>query len=113
MKLANHYDVAATCRGDAGYTHISCIVEYAKRKSLERQVGNVPWKECPTCNQRYQRELALDLANAQISFLQNELPPTASMNQHTLEAQETITLLAYEIKLDAIMTLDVKHDEFM
>jgi hypothetical protein len=48
-----------SCRGDdAGFSHVSCLVEYARRKSMEVDDDPmdfiVPWTNCPNCKQGYQ-----------------------------------------------------------
>ena len=81
-----------SCRGtDAGYLHLSCLVEYAKQKSEQWNGGDEmklsePWIKCPSCKQAYQNELALDLANELVSFVEerhlgNQLVLLAALNQ--------------------------------
>ena len=65
-----------SCRGSAGFAHLSCIVEYAEQKSQQGQQDPTPptkaflapWEMCPNCNQLYQNQLSLDLASAFVSF---------------------------------------------
>ncbi|KAL7475987.1 hypothetical protein ACHAW6_001880 [Cyclotella cf. meneghiniana] len=67
-----------SCRGDdAGYAHLSCIIKYAEQKSSEATSAlmfNEPWDDCPNCHQSYQHQLALDLANACIHFVERKFP---------------------------------------
>lgn len=69
-----------SCRGGSGFAHLSCIIEYAKQKSQQRD-GNgrvkqftEPWRFCPNCKQMYQDELALDLVNEFVIFVEGEYP---------------------------------------
>ena len=63
-----------SCHGDtAGFTHLSCIVEYAKQKS--KQAADLvlmgffmPWEKCNTCHQPFQNQMALDLSSAFVFF---------------------------------------------
>lgn len=60
-----------SCRGsDAGYAHLSCLIKYAKAKE-EKCVNELSkvWKQCPGCNQRYQNDLALEMASSCMSFV--------------------------------------------
>ena len=54
------------CRGtDAGFVHLSCLTNYAETKSKQARDMNEcikPWRECPSCHQKYQNELAVDIA---------------------------------------------------
>lgn len=67
-----------SCRGTSGFCHVSCVIEYAKQKSLMIWNSSTspnenefikPWRICPNCNQKYQNEFALDLANAFLTFV--------------------------------------------
>ena len=58
-----------SCRGGSGFAHLPCIVEYAKQKTEHRL-----WKICPNCKQRYQNELAVDLAHEFVSFVEEKSP---------------------------------------
>ena len=70
-----------SCRGDtgAGYAHLSCLVQYAQTKSLEvsnnpSQSGNLEkffeaWEKCPNCEQSYQHQLVIDLADSLLKFM--------------------------------------------
>jgi hypothetical protein len=68
-----------SCRGSyAGFAHISCIVEYATRKSLEdrnnsnRQDFQAPWVECPNCNQHYNGQLKRELIDKFVKFVEDK-----------------------------------------
>mmetsp|Transcript_35031 Transcript_35031/g.61523 ORF Transcript_35031/g.61523 Transcript_35031/m.61523 type:complete len:423 (-) Transcript_35031:162-1430(-) len=69
-----------SCRGDdAGFAHLSCLVSYADRKTrdlIESGKGDLlePWVECPHCRQNYQRQVALDMANSLLSFIDENCP---------------------------------------
>ena len=89
-----------SCRGDtgAGYAHLSCLVQYAQTKSTEilnkpslsHNNCFIPWRICPNCEQKYQHDLALDLANSMLEFVEKMYPelntPEAylSMNRSSL-----------------------------
>ena len=69
-----------SCRGGSGWAHFSCIVEYAKQKTEEWRARdgmgkfNEPWRECPGCKQDYQNELAIELVNELVSFVEEKYP---------------------------------------
>ncbi len=60
------------CRGnDAGFAHMSCIIEYAQKKSEQAETSNefgTPWEKCPNCTQYYQNNLMIHLSDAFVSF---------------------------------------------
>ena len=63
------------CRGnDAGFAHTSCIIKYAEKKceqvSIDSQIFEftAPWEICPNCNQSYQNDLSVHIADAFVSF---------------------------------------------
>jgi hypothetical protein len=66
------------CRGtDAGFVHLSCLAGYAATKS--KQANDMiefrkPWRECPSCHQDYQNELAVDIAAKFVSFVRRQYP---------------------------------------
>lgn len=57
-----------SCRGsDAGYAHLSCLVEYAKHKTKEWDGRDFDelfkiWQECSRCEQPYQNGIRVELA---------------------------------------------------
>ncbi len=63
-----------SCRGNtAGFTHQSCIIEYAKQKSKQAADSDLwafstPWDDCNNCKQLFQNQVALDLSSGFISF---------------------------------------------
>ena len=72
-----------SCRGtDAGFVHLSCIVEYAKKKNQgwdEMGCRNMneltkPWVVCPNCKQEYQNALSVDLKNEFVSSVARQHP---------------------------------------
>mmetsp|Transcript_5527 Transcript_5527/g.9901 ORF Transcript_5527/g.9901 Transcript_5527/m.9901 type:complete len:215 (-) Transcript_5527:861-1505(-) len=75
-----------SCRGQSGFAHASCIIEYAKSKSKEAGEYDVhefvdPWRICPNCKQRYQHELAIDLVNSCLSFIDETHPEKRAQDQ--------------------------------
>jgi len=70
------------CRGtDAGFVHLSCLTEYAETKSKQAHGMNLdmdefitPWIDCPSCHQKYQNELAIDIANKFVPFVRRQYP---------------------------------------
>jgi hypothetical protein len=66
------------CRGtDAGFVHLSCLAGYAATKSKQTTEMNdfrKPWSDCPSCNQVYQNELAVDIATKFVSFVRGQYP---------------------------------------
>lgn len=75
-----------SCRGNAGFAHVSCLAEYAKTKSLpiffsgefnpDELYAN--WKICPNCNQEYLKELLADMATSYVQFTQDLIANEAS-----------------------------------
>ena len=77
-----------SCRGEStGFAHLSCIVKYAKQKSQliqdweDHHELEGPWEEltepwdcCPSCKQQYQNELAVDLADEFVTFVEDRYP---------------------------------------
>ena len=63
-----------SCSGNmAGFTHISCIIEYAKQKSKHTADSDLtgfstPWLKCNNCNQDFQNQLSLELSSAFVLF---------------------------------------------
>jgi len=68
------------CRGsDAGFVHLSCLVEFAASKSLRWDGGNEdmfvnPWRICLSCHQEYQNEVAVEIATEFVSFVLAKYP---------------------------------------
>ena len=66
------------CRGtDAGFVHLSCLINYATAKSVQTR-GLIefikPWRECPCCHQYYQNEFRIDIASKFVSFVRRQYP---------------------------------------
>jgi len=66
-----------SCRGSsAGFGHPSCVTQYAEQKFTIGPSCETwdPFIRCPNCNQNYQNELALDMADALVTFIQEKFP---------------------------------------
>jgi hypothetical protein len=67
-----------SCRGDdAGFAHVSCIVDYARRKSREAADPVefvVPWARCENCKQRHENQLRIDLLDEFKRFVDEQYP---------------------------------------
>ena len=64
-----------SCRGSAGYVHLSCIVNYAEQKiKTVKKEDEDPWKTCPNCHQHYRGDLAIDMANKRVIFVKKNFP---------------------------------------
>ena len=76
-----------SCRGQSGFSHVSCIIKYAQKKTLQLDESKTasgdymlggphwqPWKTCPNCNQDYNNELLLELAESYLSFTKESAP---------------------------------------
>ena len=81
-----------SCRGSAGYVHLSCAVKYAEQKYdivlNRKQDDEDPWRICPNCHQDYMEELALHLAKMFVSFIEKNHP-----HNHTLILRAQVTRL--------------------
>jgi len=59
-----------SCRNDAGFAHISCIVTYSKKRyakilngrGMDGYTCREPWTQCVNCKQDYTRYVAVDMA---------------------------------------------------
>lgn len=114
-----------SCRGDAGFAHLSCLKEYAKRASIELNTDRlidseelrnsaasevkkftVAWQKCPFCHQRYEHELAIELVNSLLLFIEEK-------NPHTGSTDNKLYLFRYmdalSMKIDAIRSMDPIH----
>jgi len=99
-----------SCRGDtgAGYAHLSCLVKYAQTKSREssnnQSMSNdhfmnklfEAWQRCPNCEQKYQHQLALDLADSLVSFVKGKISELICSGDYLLVAA------SLQVKMDAI-----------
>jgi hypothetical protein len=76
------------CRGtDAGFVHLSCLTNFAETKSKQARDMNEfsePWVLCPSCHQKYQNELRIDIANKFVSFVRREYPRNTQMEVEAL-----------------------------
>ena len=76
------------CRGsDCGFVHLSCLTDYAAAKSKQSldMIGfAMPWHTCPNCNQEYQNELAIDIANKFVPFVQRQYPDNTQRQAEAL-----------------------------
>jgi hypothetical protein len=79
------------CRGtDAGFVHLACLAEYAETKSkLARDVTEFrkPWRDCPSCHQKYQNKLAIDIATEFVSFVRRQYPDNTRMQVVALNSK--------------------------
>jgi hypothetical protein len=64
------------CRGtDAGFVHMSCLAGYAEIKCVQAsdmKEFRKPWRDCPSCHQEYQNELAVDIATEFVLFVRRK-----------------------------------------
>ena len=80
------------CRGtDAGYVHLECLAgfaafksELADKMSLGMNELTKPWRECPSCHQKYQNKLAINIATEFVSFVQRQYPDDTQMQVESL-----------------------------
>jgi hypothetical protein len=76
------------CRGtDAGYVHLSCLTDFAETKSMQAhgmQEFIKPWEVCPSCHQKYQNDLAIDIATKFVSFVRKQYPDDTRMQVEAL-----------------------------
>ena len=100
-----------SCRGNAGFVHMSCITKYAEKKiketnsvfklSLDDLMKCINlWEICPNCGQTYQHEFAIDLADSALTFFAND---GISGNPLTDNIQ---VMEALRMKIQAIRTMD-------
>ena len=69
-----------SCRGSAGYVHLSCAVKYAEQKcKSDAKREEDPWETCPNCHQDYRGDMAIGMANNHLTFVENNYP-----HSHTL-----------------------------
>ena len=62
-----------SCRGNSGFAHLPCLIEYSKQKCRAAGDGDLPsfcepWRKCNNCKQLFHNQLAIDLASACLSF---------------------------------------------
>ena len=64
-------------RHRCGFVHLECLADYAETKSKLASDTNKfsnPWRVCPSCHQKYQNELAIDIANKFVPFVRGKYP---------------------------------------
>ena len=62
-----------SCRGNSGFAHLPCLIEFAEQKCRAAGDGDSPsfrepWQKCHNCKQPFQNQLLIDLASAFVSF---------------------------------------------
>jgi hypothetical protein len=62
-----------SCRGNSGFAHLPCLIEFAEQKCRAALDGDTkaftePWRKCNNCKQPFQNQLAIDLTSAFVSF---------------------------------------------
>ena len=78
------------CRGtDAGFVHLECLTGLAASKSVQARNKDMnsfinPWEFCPSCHQKYQNELAVDIATKFVSFVRGQYPDDTRMQVESL-----------------------------
>ena len=78
------------CRGtDSGFVHLSCLTNYAATKSKGWDGHDMneirdPWLNCPSCHQKYQNELRIDIATEFVSFVRQQYPRNTQMEVESL-----------------------------
>ena len=82
------------CRGDAGFAHLSCIVQYAQSTSNKNAGKDIdkffkPWEECPNCNQNYMGGVAIILAEKCVEFVERKFPRTILLHVKALDIKLT------------------------
>jgi len=83
---------SCSCRGSAGYVHLSCAVNYASQKFKTRKEGEEdPWDTCPNCHQGYTGELAIDMAKNYVTFIEKNY-----------QRNHTMILRAQVIRLESL-----------
>jgi hypothetical protein len=79
------------CRGtDAGFVHLSCLAGYSAAKSKQARDSNEfrkPWRDCPSCHQYYQNELAIDIASKFVSFVRRQYPDNTKRQVEALDVK--------------------------
>jgi hypothetical protein len=99
-----------SCKGDnAGFAHVSCIVEYARRKSIEEKEiikFVAPWTSCENCKQNHLNQLGISLLVELERFVEEQYP---GCNWRRLAVQR---LLLAEIHTGAEISKE-KRDEII
>ena len=79
-----------SCRGSAGFAHLSCIIKYAEIEGMKEceknnyHFHNITkyFKCCPNCKQDYQKELKCDLSKACLSFIESQAHDDTSLAKY-------------------------------
>jgi hypothetical protein len=97
------------CRGtDAGFVHLACLAEYAETKSKQAHDMNQfikPWQVCPGCHQKYQNELAIDIANKFVSFVRRQYPGDTQMQVEALYVKLCV-LMGMLVRLQPVQKIE-------
>jgi len=77
------------CRGDAGYFHVSCLVEFAKTKTkaaMDRRhvILRKIWLTCPTCKQEWTGGTLADMSKKCALFVCKKYPDNVELKIHAL-----------------------------
>jgi hypothetical protein len=104
------------CRGtDAGYVHLACLTKYAETKSKQACDAiefRKLWRDCPSCHQKYQNELGIDIANKLVSFVRRQYPDNTQRQVESLHLKMSALMKMFERlqpvqKREAGVTADV------
>ena len=73
-----------SCRGLAGYAHLSCLIEYARLnqdqwRGQQYHKLRTLWTECHVCKQPYQNELSMDMTSGFL-YCCDKLPTKSSFD---------------------------------
>ncbi len=80
-----------SCRGDSGWVHLSCLIQYAETKSegwikkngemywgtgmlaggvIDNEARKTdPWMVCPNCRQHYISQFSIDIIDGKVTFV--------------------------------------------
>ena len=99
------------CRGsDAGFVHLACLAEYSAAKSKgwdgrDMKEFAMPWHTCPSCHQKYQNELAVDIANKFVPFVRRQYPRNTQLHVEAL----SLKLRALDFMLDRLQPVQKRE----
>jgi hypothetical protein len=91
------------CQGtDAGFVHLSCHTNFAIAKSKQARdtVEFVTlWVICPSCNQHYLNELAVDIATKFVSFVRRQYPDAddTQMQVESLDVKRAALMAMFHV----------------
>ena len=77
-------------RHRCGFVHLECLADYAETKSKLASDTNKfsnPWRVCPSCHQKYQNELAIDIANKFVLFVRRQYPDDTQRQVESLHVK--------------------------